>query len=290
MEKSTATIAVVLIGLAAALLAALFYGAPSALQAHASRRLPQAVWWRVLVAALRDRMMLSVLVLYLVGAAANYVAIQTLPLYLAQAATSVSLIFTALASAWWLGEWPFAHQWTALVAVVLGLALLATGAGKAGGQPDRPHLVLGLYAGLVVSTAIGFSCRWLTGHFSGVMLGLFAGVSFAGVPLGTRLLDAPYWELRTVAVIAVIACYGIVGFALSTISLARVQVNTATAPLILSQTLIPAVLGIAVFGDQVRSDWGWAIVLGLVLSMLGTIGVSAIARPLAEEAAEKVEA
>lgn len=289
-SKLPVTITVVLIGLAAGVVAAVLYGAPAAMQAYASRRLPEGVWWRVLSAALRDRLMLSVLLFYLLGAVANYVAIQTLPLYLAQAVTSASLIFTALASAWWLSEWPFAHQWIALVGVIAGLVLLAMGAGKAGGDPTASHLLTWLYLGVLGCAALGEACRrWLHGHAGGVVLGLVAGVAFAGLPLGTRLLHAPYWRLQSLAAIGVIALYGCLGFLYSSISLTRVQVNTATAPLILSQTAIPAALGIWLYGDQVRPGWGWIILLGLVVSMVSTLGVAAVAQPIAEKAAEKMD-
>ncbi|MGH3414510.1 MAG: hypothetical protein ACRDPH_15650 [Marmoricola sp.] len=278
-----------LLGIGCGLLAALLYGAPAALQAHASRRLPTGPWWRTVSAAVRDRLMLTVLALYLVGALANYAAIQLVPLYLAQAATAFALIFTALASAWLLGEWPFAHQWGALVLVCLGLGVLALAAGPPGRSTGGSDVVVGLYAGLVACGLTGFALRRLRGHPGGVLLGLTAGVCFAGAPVTARLLAAPWWRWHTLAALGLLAGFGLLGFVFSSQSLQRVEVNTANAPLTFAETVVPAILGIVVFGDGVRPGWWWAIVVGLALSMVGTFGVAAIARPLAEVASEKVE-
>jgi len=43
------------------------------------------------------------------------------------------------------------------------------------------------------------------------------------------------------------------------------------APLILLETLIPAVIGIAVFDDQVRAGWWPVAVIGFALSTVGAV-------------------
>jgi drug/metabolite transporter (DMT)-like permease len=276
----------VLVGLVAGLLAALLYGAPAALQAHASRRLPEGPWWRVALAGVRDRLMLAVVLLYGLGAAAQYVAIQHLPLYLAQAAIAGSLLFTALAAAWFLHEWPAAPEWLALGSVCGGLGLLALAAGPAGGHRVDPGFVPGLYGGCAALALAAVALRRVRGGHGGALMGLLSGTAYAGVPIGARVLVAPYLRWETVSVGGAVALLGLLGFVLYSIALQRAPVNASSAPLILSQTALPAILGIALFHDGIRSGWAWVVVVGLALSMVGTVAVSALTPPLLDLVAE----
>jgi drug/metabolite transporter (DMT)-like permease len=274
----------VLLGLAAGLVAAVLYGAPAALQAHASRRLPVGRWWRVLLAGVRDRLMLAVVALYGLGAVAQYVAIQRLPLYLAQAATSGALLFTALASAWFLHEWPGRTEWLGLVAVCVGLGLLALAAGPVGGHRIEAGLVPGMLAGGAVLLLAALAVGRLRGGRGGVLIGLLSGTSFAGVPVAARVLVAPYLRWQTLAVVVALAVFGLLGFVLYTIALQRAPVNASSAPLILTESALPAILGLALFDDGIRPGWTWAVVVGLVLGMAGAVTVSASVPPPDEPA------
>lgn len=278
-----------LVGLLAGLVAAFLYGAPAALQAHASRRLPEGPWWRVILAGMRDKLMIAVIVLYSLGAAAHYIAIQQLPLYLAQAAIAGSLIFTALASAWFLHEWPSRAEWLALVAVCVGLGLLALAAGPAGGHRIEPGFVPGLFGAVAFLVLLAIAFRRLRGGHGGVLMGLLSGSAYAGVPVTARVLVGPYLRWETLALVAAIALFGLLGFGLYSIALQRAPVNTSSAPLILTQTVLPAILGITLFDDGIRAGWTWVLVVGLGLSMVGTVAVSAIAPPLMELAPETVD-
>ena len=276
------------VGLAAALAAAMLYGAPAALQARASRRLPRGPWWRLLLAGARDPLMLLVVALYSVGALLHYVAIQLLPLYLAQSAIAASLLFTALASAHVLGEWPRLWQWTGLLGVCAGLSLLAMAAGRVGEHHFTPRFTLLLYAGWAACVLFALLAGAVPRAPGGVLLGLLSGVAYAGVPLATRSLGTPQWEPSTLATGLAIALFGIVGFGCYSLALQRVSVTAATAPLILAQTVLPSVLGIADLGDEVREGWQWGIAGGLALAVAGAIVLSVAPAPTLPKPAEKV--
>ena len=65
--------------------------------------------------------------------------------------------------------------------------------------------------------------------------------------------------------------YGLLGFWLCSVALRRAAVTAVNAPLILLETLVPAVVGIAVFDDQVRAGW-WPVALGgFALSTAGAL-------------------
>jgi len=88
------------VGLAAALVAALLFGLGAVVQAHAVRRMatPAVDLRGFLLSSARDPWTIGVVVAYLVGFVLHAVSIWLLPLYLAQAAIAMSLPVTALAS------------------------------------------------------------------------------------------------------------------------------------------------------------------------------------------------
>jgi drug/metabolite transporter (DMT)-like permease len=272
----------VLVGLAAGLFAAVMYGAPSALQAHASRRLPVGSWWRVLLAGVRDPAMLGVFVLYAVGGLGQYVAIQHLPLYLAQAAIATQLLFTALGSSWMLHERPRRVEWLALAAICVGLGLLAISSGNVGDRRPGWSLVAGLLAATLVLGVLGLGALRLRNHPSAVVLGLLSGTMYGLAPLGARVLRSPYLTGENAALGVAMVLLGALAFWLSSVALQRAPVNVSSAPLILTETLVPAVLGLAIFDDSVRGGELWAFALGLALSLAGAVAVPVVAPEMVE--------
>jgi drug/metabolite transporter (DMT)-like permease len=267
-------------GLLAGLAAAVLYGVPAVLQAIASRRLPDDSAWRVLVAGARDPLMVAVVVLYLLGFGMHLIAIDLLPLYLAQSAIAASLLFTALAAVRVLGEWPHPLQWVSLAAVCLGLSLLAMAAGRVGQHTFTDEFTIVLYALFAVLVVLTTLAARLRGLLAGVLLGLLSGIAYAGTPLATRAIEDPAWDLRTVATALAVACFGVLGFAAYSLALQRARVTVATAPMILAQTVVPAVVGLVLLHDEVRPGWWVGMVVGLAISLLGAVGLAGVEVPV----------
>lgn len=274
-----------LIGVLAGLVAAVLYGAPAALQAHASRALPEGSWWEVTKAALRSPLLIGVVCSDVLGACFHYVAIQRLPLYLAQSLIATSLLFTALASAVLLHERLAARQWWGLAGVCVGLTLLALGAGPAGGHTVPSALLPGLLAGAVALGCLTVMCRVLRGAPGGVVYGVLAGASYGAVPVGARVVAAPYLRWEVLLALVALAVFGGLGFACYSLAMQRAPVTTSGAPLSLAETLVPSVLGIVIFGDRLRPGWDAAVALGVALGLAGIIAVS---RPVPASAPERV--
>ena len=76
-------------------------------------------------------------------------------------------------------------------------------------------------------------------------------------------------DLATAATLLAIGLYGLLGFWLYSIAMNRIAVTAATAPVVLLQTLVPAVVGVLVFSDGVRAGW-WPV--ALVGFLVGTAG------------------
>ena len=266
------------LGLAAALGAALAFGVASILQAMAAAVTVggPGVDPRLLMRLVRRPGFLVAVALNLVGFLLHLYALRALPLFVAQVGVAANVAVTAVLSALVLGTRLGALGWVGMGAVCGGLALVAGAAGPAG--QDRGSLVVRLFIliAVVAVAAAGVLADRVAGTPGVVLLGLVAGVGFGLVSVAARLLPS----LGVGAVLADAAAYalmaaGAVAFLLYVTALQRGSVTTVTSAMVLTQTAAPALAGVALFGDQVRAGWVPLALLGVVLALAGT---SALAR------------
>jgi drug/metabolite transporter (DMT)-like permease len=257
-----------ILGLVCALGSAAVFGVAAVVQAHAMRVLPDGdLGLRGFVrAALGSWLLLAVVGAYLAGFVLHAVALWLLPLYLAQASISLSLPVTAIVSAVALHERLALTRWLAVAGVIAGLVLVAAGAGTV--QHTAPTATLvGVGALWLVVLALG--ARLSLTRSAGV-LGAWSGLGYAGSAVTTRGLSADAL-LFSVLALMIVSALGLVAFWLYSVALGRTDVASSTAPLIVMQTCIPAVVGVVAFGDTVRSGWTVAVIAGLALSIAGAI-------------------
>jgi drug/metabolite transporter (DMT)-like permease len=257
-----------ILGLACALGSAALFGVAAVMQAHAMRALPEGdPGLRTFArAALRSWRLLAVVAAYLAGFVLHAVALWLLPLYLAQASISLSLPVTAVVSAVVLHERLALGRWLAVTAVIAGLVLVALGAGSVEHTASAATLT-GVGAGWLVVLAAG--APWTLKAGAGV-LGAWSGLGYAGTAVTTRGLDADQPIVSALALV-IVSALGLVAFWLYSVALGRADVASSTAPLIVMQTCIPALVGVVAFGDTVRAGWAAAVVAGLALSIAGAI-------------------
>jgi hypothetical protein len=112
------------------------------------------------------------------------------------------------------------------------------------------------------------------------MLGLLAGLGYAGSAIAVRGVGTPIGAAAVVAALAV-PSFSIVAFWLYSLGMHRAAVPATTASLIVAQTFVPAAIGVAVLGDGVREGWWPAVVIGLLLATGGAavLGVRSSASP-----------
>jgi len=248
------------IGLGAALLAAVLFGVAGVVQAIAARRHGLFSW-----------MMVGVGVTYLLGWGLHLVAIAYVPLYVAQVGIALSLVVTAALAATVVGEPLQVRHWLAIATMVVGLVLVVVAAGPVGSTHFETERTLALYLGSVMILLLGLAVSRLDGPASGVALGVLAGLAYGGSPISTRALVDPHLDAETIVPALTVVSYGLLGFWLCSIALRRAAVTAVNAPLILLETLVPAVVGIAVFADRVRAGWWPVLVLGFALSSAGAL-------------------
>jgi len=257
-------------GLAAGLAAAALFGVAAVVQAHAVRRQPDRphgllAFVRVSV---RDPWTLGVVAAYLLGFVLHVVAIWGLPLYLAQATVAMSLPVTAVTSMV-LHERLQPVHWWAVGLVTVGLVLLSVGSGEPGELFTSVWFAVAMWTGVfVLLLAARIGVRW-----SGPVVATLAGLGYSGSAIAVRGA-ASATDLVGVVVALSVGVYGLLGFWLYSVALDRAPVSAASAPLIVTQTFVPSLIGVALLGDGVRPGWWLGIVAGLVLSTAGAIVLS----------------
>jgi hypothetical protein len=155
--------------------------------------------------------------------------------------------------------------------MVVGLALLVLAAGPVGSDHFRTVHTVVLYAGAALTLLLGLVVIRYRGPASGVALGVLAGVAYGGSPISTRALVDPRFDAETIVPALTIGIYGLLGFWLCSVALRRASVTAVNAPLILLETLVPAVVGVAVFDDGVRAGWWPIAVAGMGLSTAAAV-------------------
>jgi hypothetical protein len=256
----------------AALGAAVAYGVAAVLQAVAARRVhaTSGVDPRLLLRLLRHPAFVVALALNVGGYVLHLVALRSLPLFLVQAAIAGSVAVTAVLSRPVLGTELSAGDRLAVAGAAVGLAVLA--AGSAGTE----EAVLGsggrwLLVGAALAVALaGRLAGQVHGHLGAALLGTVAGLGYAVVGIGSRVLPdlSPGALVTDPAAYAVLAS-GTVAFLLYATALQRGEIMTATGPMVVTQTVVPALVGVTLLSDDVRSGWGLPVLLGLALALWG---------------------
>ncbi|PUA80653.1 hypothetical protein [Nocardioides currus] len=257
-----------ILGLFSALASAALFGVAAVVQASAIRAVADDdLGLRGFVhAALRSWPMLGVVAAYLAGFVLHAVALVLLPLYLAQASISLSLPVTAVVSAVVLHERLGPTRCLAVVAVIAGLVLVAAGAGSVE-QTTSTATLTALGAGWLLVLVAGTRPSLARG--AGI-LGAWSGLGYAGSAVTTRGLSADE-PLLSLLALALVSALGLVAFWLYSVALRRTDVAASTGPLIVVQTCVPALIGVAAFGDTTRPGWELAVVVGLVVSIVGAV-------------------
>ena len=259
-----------LLGLGSAILAAVLFGFGAVLQARAVRGEPQPIdsLGEFVRAAVRNRLIILVVATYLAGFALHAVSIWFLPLYLAQAAVALSLPVTAL-SAGWVRERLTGIDWAAVLAIVAGLVLVGLGSGEPGPGRSSALFAAILWAGVLALAAAGLLGR----VSSGAALGTVAGLGYAGSAVAVRGVDVPL-DAPVVAAALAVPAFGLLAFWLYSLALDRAAVASASGPLVVGQTLVPALVGIWALGDSVRDGWWSGVALGMAAAVGGAVLLS----------------
>ncbi|NMO04357.1 hypothetical protein HH308_24360 [Gordonia sp. TBRC 11910] len=271
-----------IVGVLFAVLAALAYGTASVLQARGAQQVSDdsssAPTLRSTLAAVLTVSYLSGMALDGLGFVGTLVSARLIPLFLSQTIMSANLIVTALLGIVVLGTRLRPRDWTAIAVVVAALVLLGLAAGGEGHKAVGTHTHWGvLIIGIVVLGAGLGVVLWLGARVA-VLAGLGAGALFGLMAIAVRILDGvdPFDAGHLLSDPAAYALLigGIGGFYLFTVALQTGSVNGAAAALVVGETVIPGIVGIALLGDTVRTGWGWVAAIAFVAAVAGAVAVA----------------
>ncbi|MFI7500329.1 hypothetical protein ACIBVL_17875 [Streptomyces sp. NPDC049687] len=202
-------------------------------------------------------------------------ALRSVPIYAVAAALASSIAVTAVVAARLLRVRLSRTEWAAVGVVCAGLAVLGLAAGtegEAAGPGPLPWVMLGV-AGAVLG--LGTVGGRLPERGRALVLGLGAGCGFGVVEVAVRLIDdlSPGALLTDPAVYALLLGGG-AAFLLLTSALQRGSVTTATAGIVIGETIGPAAVGVAWLGDRTREGWAWPAVLGFTVAVAGALALA----------------
>ena len=273
------------LGLAAALVAATCYGVASVLQAMATAGTEgEAGIDVVLLVRLVGRWRyVAGLGLDALGFLAAIVALQRLPLFVVESATAGSVGVTALGAHRFLGVRLGRGEHRALAALAVGLVVLGV-AGRPGharhlGEPG-PLLLVGVALVLgVVAVLVARSPRW-----AGLGLAAVSGASFAAVAIASRAFEVPH---PLTGVLGDPLAYAIVlnggsGILLYASALQRGSVTTVAAVSLAVQTVLPTAIGLAFLGDHARTGFLPVAVVGFLLTLGAALELARHAAPVGQ--------
>jgi drug/metabolite transporter (DMT)-like permease len=288
--------------LVAAVVAALCYGVASVMQAisvrQASHRTAefagsagQGVDPGLLVRMLRQWLFLISIAIDFVGFVAQLVALRQLPIFAVQAIMAANLAVTAVCAAWLMKMRLELREWIAVAGVVVGVALLGLSAGVQGARRVHPPFELGLIIAVIGVGLGGLAVARLPNPVRTPALGATAGLGYAVLAVSARILPgfAPLELLRSPATYT-LAAAGIVSFVLYATALEGGSVTTATAAVVLAETLPPAVVGVLFLGDTTRRGLSVVAGLGFVLAVFSAVALARFGEGGQSESDEQGEA
>ncbi|MEV6755981.1 hypothetical protein [Streptomyces sp. NPDC051214] len=203
------------------------------------------------------------------------VALRSIPIYAVGAALAASLAVTAVVASRMLRVRLSGVEWAAVGVVCAGLAMLGLASGDEGestGSTTLRYVLLGVAVAVLL---LGAVAGRLPGRGRAPALGLGAGLGFGVVEVAVRLIDdvSPGALVRNPAAYALLVGGG-AAFLLLTSALQRGSVTTATAGMVIGETVGPAVVGVVWLGDRTRSGMAWVAVLGFVVAVAGALALA----------------
>jgi drug/metabolite transporter (DMT)-like permease len=216
------------------------------------------------------------------GWVCTVVALRWLPVFVVQAVLGGAIALTALGARVCYGSMLRRIDRWAIAGCTVGLVLIAGSAG-----PEQP-LGVSTAAVLALLAAAGLLALALVALRSSGRawpLGVVAGLGFGGTSVAVRAVhrsgDAdPVTLLGQPAVYALLA-FWVVGMIAYSWALTLTSVAELTAMLLVTEIVVPGLVGIVLLGDSVRAGWWWVLGLGFALAVTGVtvLARSPVQRP-----------
>lgn len=272
-------------GLLGAFAAALCYGTGSAFQAVAARETAavEGLDAGLLLRLLKSWRYVLGVTLDGIGFVLSLAAVRTLPLFVVQSIVASSLAITAVLGVVMLGMKLSRWDRAGLAVVLAGLVLVALSATEDRTVDVSTAEEWGVLIAAMVLAVSTVPLARVSGPAGAAALGMVAGLAFGATAVAARMLPASLSVDRVTASLGELgrnpATYalllaGLVALMAYATALQRGTVTQATAPLVVGETVAPAIVGIMLLGDQPRPGWEWVAAVGFGLAVLGAVSLS----------------
>ncbi|MFJ2730992.1 MULTISPECIES: hypothetical protein [unclassified Streptomyces] len=261
-----------------ALGAAVCFGTATVLQAIATRAAADTGGGgeaALLLRAVRQWRYVAGLGLDGLGFLLQIAALRSLPIYVVGAALAASLAVTAVTASRLLRVRLSSLEWSAVGVVCAGLAMLGLASGTEGHEDGSTALKWAMLGAALAVLLLGAVGGRLPERVRALLLGLGAGFGFGVVEVAVRLIDslAPSVLFTNPAAYALLIGGG-AAFLLLTSALQRGSVTTATAGMVIGETIGPAAVGVVWLGDRTREGLAWLAVLGFAVAVAGALALA----------------
>ena len=261
--------------LVSALLAACCYGVASVMQGLSARAASDgsaSINPRLLVRMLGQWRFIASLGLDLAGFIAQLIALRRLPLFVVQAAIAASLAVTAVTAAWLAHHMLARREWLAVIAVTVGVTMLGSSAGVSGAVNPGVEFRFGLIIAIALLGLAGVAAARLRGRRRTLALGMIAGLGYGVVGVAARILVgfSPTDLVRDPAAYA-LAAAGVMSFMFYASALEHGNVTVATAATVVTETVLPAMIGVIFLGDTTRHGLVGVAAAGFALAVAGAL-------------------
>ncbi|MEI6454585.1 MAG: hypothetical protein WCO31_08340, partial [Actinomycetes bacterium] len=187
-----------------------------------------------------------------------------------------SIAFIVLFSALLEGTKPSRRQLTFVALLSLGLLVLAASGAAEVAKKAPGYFVPAMAISALILAVSGFlTPKLVSSKLAPSILGAIAGLAFGGAALCVRSLSS---GMRLVEILHptvwILVAFGAMGMAFFATALQRGSVTVTTACLFTAETIAPAIIGMAVLGDQARPGLGFLAVIAFVLTLGASVGLS----------------
>ncbi|MER7661324.1 hypothetical protein [Streptomyces sp. NPDC096193] len=217
------------------------------------------------------------------GFVLQILALRSIPIYAVGAALAASLAVTAVVAARMLHVRLSGTEWAAVGVVVAGLAMLGLSSGPEGENTGSTTLKWAMLGIAVLILIVGAIAGRLPDRSRALVLGLGAGSGFGVVEVSVRLIDTVALpEVLTNPALYALLVGGGTAFLLLTSALQRGSVTTATAGMVIGETIGPALVGVVWLGDRTREGLAWLAFLGFAVAVAGALALARFGEPPAD--------
>ena len=211
-----------------------------------------------------------------VGWVLGLVALRVFPVFLVQSIIAASIILTALTERF-ITHHPFTkHTYYSIVFVIIGLVLLSISALPSKGMVKSNNVQLVIEIAPIALAIVGAFFLFLKGKSSAIGLSLMGGAGFGGTALIGRIITypSPIWQIVYDPMLAALLGYAILAQFFYTVALQRASGTMTNSLMIITGTLLPAIIGFSFLNDNIRSGYFLAVVIGALLVVIGSLGVA----------------